>query len=1121
MKRLTNFLVVLICLSGLLQAQELPLLTKVSGAYTGLKEMMISEDGSRLILNYNYNSVSMHTFPDGELIKKARINDFISLRRAYIIGDTAFFPSKMNVGKTWVFKQKYAIDEMETAKTPKPNHAAPHYGKFQLTYKDFQLKLVGNTIHIHGEKPTPVVLSQRIVSASDTGVLKKQYLVGDDYYGIANKVFTELTLKGKYEDALFLYKKIIEDYDIRFSWAHAQVSWCYLHLKQFEKASEYASYSYQITPANVSSVALKAYCELAENKLEKGKKSLRLLAFTILSDQNVPSILDDFNALIQSGVNPGVFEQMKSYWQQVSSSRSRIWDQVSQTRGQAFQDFQSQNAKDGYKKYQDILQQLSSAPQEFQYFKSIIQHNLAIDLFYSTQHYESINYQEVFEKNFEWVFKYPEATAKMKAEACWFLGKFYYGNNRTADAKQIIEKVDPYIARLNDAYFGDILSDLLQVACGIESRAEDDLKLRKYANLLLKNDSKQYSQLSKAEGYNYLGMSYLRKFTSSGKLSARRYFTKALQIAEENNIENIIRGAKGNLALVAVADGESAEAIQIYKDLIKLAESEDDWFYTELYSNNLGGIYFNNKNYQAAIPYFQKAVNAIEQKRNSADATVEERIQFFERTIGAYQFLAMCFAYTNDAASLFKIQNQMRSRGLAEKLGDSKAASVPYISLPEFQQSLGSDEAALYYSIAEPGKMVINLITRDAAQAKYVANTQKSWVLLKDKWLDRFHRKDPPGSSYRPVNHGSLTKALNELSIEDMEEHMDILRGVIDNSILTTESIKEEILREYLGGYYNMLISPFESQLVAKSKLLIFPDGILNFLPFDALMDSKGTYLAERFDVRFSPSAEVRKLLQNRTYAPNRKSFFAMGGATYGSMEEKSPSISKESRYISLKIKVAENVKSKSSQREVFASIFGNHPMNYLPGTLHEVQNLSKIFPTSTVLTGNDMSESNIKQLSRSGELQKYKVIHLATHGFAVTQFPKLSGIAMCIYPQMKNGEDGYLTAPEIANLDIEADLMVLSACETALGKIYGGEGVAGLMESMLVGGANNTLVTLWPVSDLGTMYFMSGLYELVLKQGKTYAEASAAMKRLFIQGDFGEQFKDPKIWAPFVHYGI
>jgi len=195
--------------------------------------------------------------------------------------------------------------------------------------------------------------------------------------------------------------------------------------------------------------------------------------------------------------------------------------------------------------------------------------------------------------------------------------------------------------------------------------------------------------------------------------------------------------------------------------------------------------------------------------------------------------------------------------------------------------------------------------------------------------------------------------------------------------------------------------------------------------------------------------------------------------------------------------------------------------MNYLPGTLNEVKEIEKYFNgRADVYTGTQMTENFIKSLAKNGTLKNYKIVHLATHGFAIPQIPQLSGIAMCIFPNMQGGEDGYLTAPEISKLGMHADLAVLSACETGLGKIYGGEGVSGLTQSLIVGGANAALVSLWPVSDQGTMYFMTGLYNLTENQKVPYDEAVNIMKRKFIAGEFGPEFQSTGIWAPFVLYG-
>jgi CHAT domain-containing protein len=104
----------------------------------------------------------------------------------------------------------------------------------------------------------------------------------------------------------------------------------------------------------------------------------------------------------------------------------------------------------------------------------------------------------------------------------------------------------------------------------------------------------------------------------------------------------------------------------------------------------------------------------------------------------------------------------------------------------------------------------------------------------------------------------------------------------------------------------------------------------------------------------------------------------------------------------------------------------------------------------------------------------------------------------------------------EILELDIEADFVNLSACETGLGKLYGGEGVVGLTQSFLVAGANGLSVSLWQVADESTMDFMIGLYRSVQDEGMSYHRAMTDMKRQFLKG----RYADPYYWAPFVYYG-
>jgi CHAT domain-containing protein len=105
----------------------------------------------------------------------------------------------------------------------------------------------------------------------------------------------------------------------------------------------------------------------------------------------------------------------------------------------------------------------------------------------------------------------------------------------------------------------------------------------------------------------------------------------------------------------------------------------------------------------------------------------------------------------------------------------------------------------------------------------------------------------------------------------------------------------------------------------------------------------------------------------------------------------------------------------------------------------------------------------------------------------------------------------------EIANLDLNAEFVNLSACETGLGSLYSGEGVVGLTQAFLVAGAGGLSVSLWQVADESTMQFMIGLYKLVQDRGLSYHKAMSEMKRSFIKEG---KFSRPFFWAPFVYYG-
>lgn len=214
-----------------------------------------------------------------------------------------------------------------------------------------------------------------------------------------------------------------------------------------------------------------------------------------------------------------------------------------------------------------------------------------------------------------------------------------------------------------------------------------------------------------------------------------------------------------------------------------------------------------------------------------------------------------------------------------------------------------------------------------------------------------------------------------------------------------------------------------------------------------------------------------------------------------------------------------QKIEEKRSVRSVYNRL-GKSSWTDLPGTLTEVNEISAIIKDGDTLVGAEVSENKIKEYSDSGQLADYKILHFATHGLVVPEIPELSAIVLSQFEEEKEGEDGYLRMGEIAELDIAADFVNLSACETGLGRIYGGEGIVGLTQSFLIAGANGLSVSLWRVADKSTSKFMTELYKKVQNTDMGYGQALTEVKRGFINGDYGEKYQAPYYWSPFVYYG-
>ncbi|MBZ0245652.1 MAG: CHAT domain-containing protein [Cyclobacteriaceae bacterium] len=192
-----------------------------------------------------------------------------------------------------------------------------------------------------------------------------------------------------------------------------------------------------------------------------------------------------------------------------------------------------------------------------------------------------------------------------------------------------------------------------------------------------------------------------------------------------------------------------------------------------------------------------------------------------------------------------------------------------------------------------------------------------------------------------------------------------------------------------------------------------------------------------------------------------------------------------------------------------------NSSLNTLPGTEEEVQKIAQLFSSrnlkSETLIKTQADEDHIK----SSAMKDYKYLHFATHGIVDEQNPELSRIFL----NQGINEDGNLYSGEIYNLELNADLVALSACETGLGKISKGEGVIGLSRALIYAGARNIIVSFWSVADASTSQLMREFYtELLANNNNDFSSALRASKLKMIKEN---TYAAPYYWAPFVIFGF
>jgi tetratricopeptide (TPR) repeat protein len=311
---------------------------------------------------------------------------------------------------------------------------------------------------------------------------------------------------------------------------------------------------------------------------------------------------------------------------------------------------------------------------------------------------------------------------------------------------------------------------------------------------------------------------------------------------------------------------------------------------------------------------------------------------------------------------------------------------------------------------------------------------------------------------------------------------VDSLRDDIDRFLAVMQSGRSDTVSATALGH--AILGTVVRRLPPGITDLVFvPEDALHRLPFAALIID-GHRVIEHYAVHVVPSAAVALSLWSARPAPGPARMLAFGDARFP----------------------LDNARDAPETRAHFAAFAMNGGLTQLTASAIEVREAVRHWPRSVALLGADASEANLKRI----RLGQFRLLHFATHAAVDERAPGRSSIALAA----GGGEDGFVTAADLSSLRLNADLVMLSGCSTALGLIINGEGILGLTGPLLQAGSHSVAATLWPVPDAESAELVKHFYDF-LASGVT---ASDALR--LAQLDAIHRGVPPRDWAAFVLTG-
>jgi CHAT domain-containing protein len=539
--------------------------------------------------------------------------------------------------------------------------------------------------------------------------------------------------------------------------------------------------------------------------------------------------------------------------------------------------------------------------------------------------------------------------------------------------------------------------------------------------------------------------------------------------------------------------------------------------------HKLAIVYRDSGRSEEAIQKLVEAVNVIESSRKELKLA-EQRTGFFQSKVDVYDDLVSLLVSSNHIDQAFEYVQRSKARGFVDMLAEAKIDPEKYLSddLRKKKKSLLSDLMMVHNRIEQETDQETTDKTKIRELLRKRSDLQSSLTNL----VLEIRQQNPEYAELQYQKPLTLSEAQALLQEQDVvfeyyvRKSASLLFAVSKSEahvfkLPKSEKLRDEIsqLREALLNpdeayntihhsytkygqlsqrLYNELLTPAQKMIKGK-RIILAPDGPLNYLPFESLLTKKTNlsqinfanlpYLARDHEISYVSSMSVLFSVLQRKKEPienTQKQLLAFADPQLNNLSTQGPSTRANTLI----------------------------PLEYARAEVAEIARLYRAKDV-TVLIGPEASERRLKQM----DLKSYRALHFASHALIDEQHPEFSSLMLT--PDEKGGEDGYLTMREIFDLKFNADLIVLSACKTGLGKEFSGEGLTGISRAFLLSGTPSVVVSLWDVYDRSTAQLMAAFYKNLKNKNK-----AAAIKQARIELIQSGKFSHPYYWAPFILIG-